>query len=56
MIIILISFFNNSNITYGANNNGIEVSKTNQWIEYIERDSINKKDKEAIEIESKYFI
>ena len=53
-ILILIFFFKGTNIAYGANINWIEVSKTPAGIQYLDRDSINIKGKEIIELTTKY--
>ena len=53
-ILILIIFFNKNNVAFGADNNWIEVSKTNSGIQYLDRASLNSKDKEIIEIRTKY--
>ena len=54
LAIILIIFFNRTNIVYGANNNWIEVSKTPAGIQYLEGDSLIVKGKGIIEIKTKY--
>ena len=54
LISILIIFFNQTNVVYGEDNNWIEVSKTNSGIQYLDRASLNSKDKEIIEIRTKY--
>ena len=54
LAIILIILFNRTTIVYGANNNWIEVSKTPAGIQYLDRDSINIKGKEVIELTTKY--
>ena len=53
-ILILIIFFNKNNVAFGADNNWIEVSKTNLGIQYLDRDRLNIKDKEIIEVRTKY--
>ena len=54
VFIILIIFFNGKNLVYAANNNWVEVSKTNSGIQYSDKDSLNIKGKGIIEITSKY--
>tara|TARA_Y100001968_G_scaffold205585_1_gene188787 strand:+ start:494 stop:904 length:411 start_codon:yes stop_codon:yes gene_type:complete len=54
LVIILITFFNQVNVVYGANNKWFEVSKTPVGIQYLDIDSINKKNKGIIEISTKY--
>ena len=53
-IIILLIFFNRSIIAYGANIDWLEVSKTDTGIQYLDRNSIDNKDKGIIEITTKY--
>ena len=53
-IIILLIFFNRSIIAYGANNDWLEVSKTVNGIQYLDKNSIDNKDKGIIEITTKY--
>tara|TARA_B100001029_G_C14753499_1_gene282080 strand:+ start:88 stop:528 length:441 start_codon:yes stop_codon:yes gene_type:complete len=54
LVITLTLFFNCTNIAYGANNNWIEVSRTPEGIQYMDKYSINKIDKDVIEIKTKY--
>ena len=54
LLIILIIFFNKENIVYGANNNWIEVSRTEEGIQYIDINNIKNKDKAVIDIATKY--
>ena len=54
VLIILLIFFNRTNIVFGANSNWVEVSKTNTGIQYIDSDSINNKSKGVLEITTKY--
>jgi len=54
LAIILIMFLNKTNKLYAANNNWIEVSKTDEGIQYIDRSYINNKDKAMVEIKTKY--
>ena len=53
-IIILLIFFNRSIIAYGANIDWLEVSKTDTGIQYLDKNSIDNKDKGIIEITTKY--
>ncbi len=53
-IVILLVFFHIPNVANGANNEWIQVSKTNAGIQYLDKDSINNKDKGIIEIATKY--
>ena len=54
LAIILIILFNSITMVYGANNNWVEVSKTNAGIQYFEEDSLIVKGKGIIEITTKY--
>ena len=54
LIIILIIFFNRTKMVLGADNNWIEVSKTNLGIQYLDINSLKNKDKGIIEITTKY--
>ena len=53
-ILISIILFNGKNLILLANHNWIEVSKTHAGVQYIDRDSLNIKDKGTIEIATKY--
>ena len=54
LVLILLIFFNNTNIVYGANTNWVEVSQTPTGIQYLDRDSINIEEKGIIELTTKY--
>ena len=54
LVVLLIIFFNRTNMAYGDNINWIEVSKTPTGIQYLDRDSINIKGKGVIELTTKY--
>ena len=54
LVLILLIFFNRTNIVYGANSNWVEVSKTATGIQYLEEDSLISKGKGIIEITTKY--
>ena len=54
LVLILIIIFNRTNSVYGANNNWIEISKTPSGIQYLDRNSLEIKGKESIEIKTKY--
>ena len=54
LVLILLIFFNNTNIVYGANTNWVEVSRTPTGIQYLDRDSINIEEKGIIELTTKY--
>ena len=54
LVLILIILFVRVNILYSANINWVEVSKTPAGIQYLDRDSINKKNKGMIELTTKY--
>ena len=54
LVIILLILFNKANIVYGANNNWVEVSRTEEGIQYLDIDNIKNKDKGVIEISTKY--
>ena len=53
-LVILLIFLHIPNVAYGANNEWVQVSKTNAGIQYLDKDSINIKDKGIIEIATKY--
>ena len=53
--IILIIFSININRAYAVNNNWIQVSKTNEGIQYWDRGSLINKSNGLIEIKTKYF-
>ena len=52
--LILIILFNRSNIVYATSINWIEVSRTPAGIQYLDRDSIDIKEKGIIELTTKY--
>ena len=54
LVLILLIFFNSTNIVYGANTNWVEVSQTPTGVQYLDRDSINIEEKGIIEITTKY--
>ena len=54
LVLILLIFFNSTNIVYGANTNWVEVSRTPTGVQYLDRDSINIEEKGIIEITTKY--
>ena len=54
IVTILIIFTIKPNITYGSNNNWIEVSKTKGGVQYWDSNSLINKDKGIIEITTKY--
>ena len=54
LVLILLIFFNSTNIVYGANTNWVEVSQTPTGIQYLDRDSINIEEKGIIELTTKY--
>ena len=54
LVLILLIFFNSTNIVYGANTNWIEVSRTPTGVQYLDRDSINIEEKGIIELTTKY--
>ena len=54
LVLILLIFFNSTNIVYGANTNWVEVSRTTTGIQYLDRDSINIEEKGIIELTTKY--
>ena len=51
---ILVIIFNRSNIVFSAVNNWVEISRTNEGIQYLDRNSLNNKGKNIIEIITKY--
>ena len=54
LVLILLIFFNSTNIVYGANTNWLEVSRTTTGVQYLDRDSINIEEKGIIELTTKY--
>ena len=53
-ILILLILFNSKNILYLANTNWIEVSRTPEGIQYLDKDSIDFEEKGIIELATKY--
>ena len=51
---IIVIIFNRSNIVFSAVNNWVEISRTNEGIQYLDRNSLNNKGKNIIEIITKY--
>ena len=56
LVLMLVILFNRTNIVYGANINWVEISKTPDGIQYLDRNSINRAGKELIELTTKYLI
>jgi hypothetical protein len=54
LVLILLIFFNSTNIVYGANTNWVEVSRTPTGVQYLDRDSIDIEEKGIIELTTKY--
>ena len=54
LVLILLIFFNSTNIVYGANTNWVEVSRTTSGVQYLDRDSIDIEEKGIIELTTKY--
>ena len=54
LVLILLIFFNSTNIVYGANTNWVEVSRTTAGVQYLDRDSIDIQEKGIIELTTKY--
>ena len=54
LVIILLIFFYRTNSVYGANNNWIKVSKTIGGIQYLDKNSLERKGEGVIEIKTKY--
>lgn len=54
LVLILLIFFNNTNIVYGANTNWIEVSRTPTGVQYLDRNSIGIEEKGIIDLTTKY--
>ena len=54
LVLILLIFFNSTNIVYGANTNWVEVSQTPTGVQYLDRDSIEIEEKGIIELTTKY--
>ena len=51
---IIVINFNRPNIVFSAVNNWVEISRTTEGIQYIDRNSLNNKGKNIIEIITKY--
>ena len=54
LVLILIIFFNRTNIVYGTDINWFEVSRTPAGVQYLDRDSIDIEEKGIIELTTKY--
>jgi len=54
LVLILLIFFNSTNIVYGANTNWVEVSRTPVGVQYLDKDSIDIDEKGIIEVTTKY--
>ena len=54
LVLILLIFFNSTNIVYGVNTNWVEVSRTPTGVQYLDKDSINMEEKGIIELTTKY--
>ena len=54
ILVLILLFFNSTNIVYGANTNWVEVSRTPTGVQYLDRDSINIEEKGIIELTTKY--
>ena len=54
LVLILVILFNSTNIVYGANTNWVEVSRTPEGVQYLDRDSIDTEEKGIIELTTKY--
>ena len=54
LVLILLIFFNGTNIVYGANTNWVEVSRTPTGVQYLDRDSIDIEEEGIIELTTKY--
>ena len=54
LVLILLIFFNSTNIVYGANTNWVEVSRTPTGVQYLDRDSFDIEEKGIIELTTKY--
>ncbi len=54
LVIMLIILFNKTNIVYATNINWVEVSKTPEGVQYLDRDNIYIKGKGIIELTTKY--
>ena len=54
LVLILLIFFNSTNIVYGANTSWVEVSRTPTGVQYLDRDSIDIEEKGIIELTTKY--
>ena len=54
LVLILLIFFNCTNIAYGDNTNWVEVSQTPTGVQYLDRNSMNIEEKGIIELTTKY--
>ena len=54
LVLILIILFNRTNIVYGTNINWVEVSRTPEGIQYLDRDNIDIQGEGIIELTTKY--
>ena len=54
LVLILLIFFNSTNIVYGANTSWVEVSRTPTGVQYLDRDNIDIEEKGIIELTTKY--
>tara|TARA_Y100001968_G_C18736626_1_gene426955 strand:+ start:113 stop:514 length:402 start_codon:yes stop_codon:yes gene_type:complete len=54
LLAIVVIIFNNSNMVFSSVNNWVEVSRTKEGIQYVDRNSLNNKGKSIIEITTKY--
>ena len=54
LLAIIVIIFNRSNIAFSAVNNWVEISRTQGGIQYVDRNSLNDKGENIVEITTKY--
>ena len=54
LLAIVVIIFNSSTMVFSSVNNWVEVSRTKEGIQYVDRNSLNNKGKSIIEITTKY--
>tara|TARA_Y100001968_G_C19361939_1_gene720302 strand:- start:511 stop:912 length:402 start_codon:yes stop_codon:yes gene_type:complete len=54
LVVIFLIFFSKSDLVYGSNNKWVEVSKTPEGIQYLDKESLKKNGKGIIEIKTIY--
>ena len=54
LLVVLLIIFNRPNIVFSVVNNWVEVSRTNEGIQYVDSNSLKNKGESIIEITTKY--